>query len=177
MKKLTFLFFCIVALFLKVNAQESIKFSKVIQAEGMDKTALFVALNDWFATNYNSAQDVLQMSDKEAGVIIGKGNFDYTYGDAMHSSFDGIIKYTIKVYVKDNRYKVDLMSFNHEGKSMSVGVLSDKEVFKEKGSYKKYYNRVWVNAKEQAEQYANGIYDHTEKTVNSSAQSETDDDW
>ncbi len=30
---------------------------------------------EWIATNYNSAQDVVQLSDKENGVIICKSNF------------------------------------------------------------------------------------------------------
>ena len=62
------------------HSQNPISFSKVIQAYSIGKTDLFVAVNDWFATNYNSAKDVIQMADKEAGIISGVGIFDYSFG-------------------------------------------------------------------------------------------------
>ena len=35
---------------LNINAQENLKFEKVIQTDSISKSQLFVTINDWFAT-------------------------------------------------------------------------------------------------------------------------------
>ena len=80
MKKYILLISLITILTNNSFSQENLTFSKIIKADSVSKTELFVVINDWFASNYNSANDVIQMSDKDAGIIIGKGSLKYSYG-------------------------------------------------------------------------------------------------
>lgn len=49
-------------------------FSKVIKTDGnLSKDEIFTKVQAFFAYNYNSAKHVIQVSDKEQGLIIGKG--------------------------------------------------------------------------------------------------------
>jgi hypothetical protein len=89
-----------------LNSDKPIEFSKVIYTDSVGKEKIFVSINDWFASNFKSANDVIQMSDKEAGVIVGKGALSYSYGKMSYIGYDGFITYTIKVYIKDNRFKL-----------------------------------------------------------------------
>lgn len=119
-------------LFFHAKSQEPLAFSKVIEAENKNKTELFIKINDWFAVNYNSANDVIQMADKEAGIIVGKGNMDYSLGKFTYICYDGILNYTVKVQFKDNRFKVDISNFIHSvnpgnGQQCNLGLISINE--------------------------------------------------
>ena len=48
-------------------------YEDVVKVEGVSASDLYVRANEWFAKTFNSANAVIQMQDKEAGKIIGKG--------------------------------------------------------------------------------------------------------
>ena len=163
-------------------ATEPITFSKVIQSDNSSKTKLFVSINDWFASNYNSANEVIQMADKDEGIIIGKGSMEYSHRKISYLCYGGWIKYTIKVYIKENRYKVELTNFTHSVKSAhgaqcALGTITDAEEHTTKGWSKKANNAVWNDLKEKSNGYSNAIFmslnEHTDKN---NAQ-ESQDDW
>jgi hypothetical protein len=113
MKKI-FLLTVTIIVSLNMFCQETnLSFSKVIKTDSVGKNAIYVAVKDWLASTYKSAKDVIQMDDKEAGLLIGKGNFEYSYGGLSYACYSGYIDYSIKIQVKDNRYKVEVTSFNH----------------------------------------------------------------
>ena len=45
----------------------------------LTKDILFVRANEWFAIKFVSANDVIQMIDKDAGKIVGKGYVKVVY--------------------------------------------------------------------------------------------------
>lgn len=157
-----------------LSAQDPISFERVIRVDTVGKSMIFIAINDWFATNYNSANDVIQMTDKDAGIIIGKGSMNYYYG--RMSSYNGNIKYTIKVYVKDNRYKVILTNFRHSGLSFNLDLITDADIYATKGMYKNYHNKAWTDMKTQIEQYSNDIFKSLETKTNN-INKDNNDDW
>lgn len=53
----------------------NITFSKVIDIPNKSKDDLYLAALSYFTYNYNSADDVVQVKDKEAGTIIGRGMY------------------------------------------------------------------------------------------------------
>jgi len=167
---------------LNINAQENLKFEKVIQTDSISKSQLFVTINDWFASTYNSANDVIQMSDKEAGIIIGKGSIPYSKKGFAYQCYSGYIKYTIKVYIKDNRFKVVLTNFNHSvnvGNSplCSLGTLTTAEVYATKGGSKKYHNNAWNDMKIILEPYSNSIFESLENKTKNIKEETVGDDW
>lgn len=171
MKKLIFTSIFILSIFYS-SSQNPISFSKVIQADSIGKASLFIAVNEWFATNYNSAKDVIQMADKEAGIISGVGTFAYTFGKLSYSCYEGKLQYNIKIEVKDNRYRVELTNFvhsNNPGNSADceLGLITDAEFYTTKGINKGTQNKTWNDIKIKAEQFAADIFTSIESTINS----------
>lgn len=178
------LFFFIVMIFVSsftLIAQDNLSFSKVIQTDSVGKATIFATINEWFATTYNSANDVLQMIDKEAGIITGNGLMAYDYGDMFYGCYTGNIKYTIKVYVKDNRYKVEITNFNHSGHigtpACSLGLITNREVYTTSGMYKKSHNKIWNEIKVVAEQYSNTLFNSLENKTKKMNVENLGGDW
>lgn len=160
---------------LSVNDNTPLEFSKVLYTDSVGKVVLFSTINDWFATNFKSANDVIQMADKEAGIIIGKGTFEYSYGQKLsYICYSGYINFTIKVYVKDNRYKVEFLNFNHESvgsqyssPSCSLGLITSNSESSFNGLGKSFYNNVWIDVKEKINIKSEMIFNSLElKTKN-----------
>lgn len=102
----------------------------------LTKNELYSKTKEWFAKSFKSANDVIQMDDKEAGIIIGKGNFS-------DRKSCGIINFTLKVQVKDGRYKYWFSNFKHEEvqKGWSGGLLENE---KPDCGYFFMAKRVWI---------------------------------
>jgi len=178
MKKLLF-YLPFFILFATANAQEPLSFSKVIESPNKSKTEFFNVVNDWFAVNYNSAQDVIQMADKDAGIIIGKGAESYTLGKTMYLCYDGFINYTVKVQFKEGRCKVEINNFAHSvlpknSAGCNIGLITTAQEYKTEGMGKNIINKVWYDLKDKAEGIANHIFIEMEAKTN---KSKPDDNW
>jgi hypothetical protein len=92
-----------------------------------DAKKLYSMAIEWFATSFNNSKAVLQMQDKEAGIIVGKASItNETKGNFIISESYQKIDYTIKMYFKDGRFKYELMDFTNDG----YGVIKDGEITK-----------------------------------------------
>lgn len=106
----------------------SIQFDGVIKTDTtMDAKKLYSMAIEWFATSFNNSKAVLQMQDKEAGIIVGKSVFSIeSKGNVLMSSTYHNVDYTIKLYFKDGRFKYELSDFTNEG----YGIIKDGEITK-----------------------------------------------
>ncbi|MBL7681873.1 MAG: DUF4468 domain-containing protein [Flavipsychrobacter sp.] len=104
------------------------------------KNQLYVKANSWMAKTLNSAKEVIQMQDKEAGKLIGKAVIQVNgpingFGQPLGYDY---VYYTISIDVKDGKYRCVLSDFYHEGgthtegkavkQSTSYGSLDNKSV-------------------------------------------------
>lgn len=174
------LLFTFVFISTNIHGQENLNFEKVIQADKMSKSLIFIKVNEWFASNYSSANDVIQMAEKDEGIIIGKGNLSYNHKGYLYRCYEGYIGYTIKVYTKDNRFKVVLSNFQHtviasNTEACQLGLITTSEEFTNTGISKKYHNIVWNDIKTQSEIFSKNIFRELEEAVNDN--SFEDDDW
>lgn len=81
-----------------------------------DKGEIFSSINKWISLNYNSAQNVIQLNDKEAGNIIVKGINEAVYRNSMkefypknkHITEYSKVKFnhTIEINIKNNKFRV-----------------------------------------------------------------------
>ncbi len=161
------------------NAQEPIIFSEVVPVEGVSKEELYNRAKIWFTTSYNSANDVLQMDDKENGQIIGKAVI--TYNSSLYNAsehFDGSINYTIKVLIKDGRYKYEISNFIHRAYGRgSFGLITTQDPSPLiKGFTKKYCNKVWLEIKNQINEEVGSLIKSL-KTGTSQQSDIKNDDW
>jgi hypothetical protein len=101
-----------------VKAQDSIPlkdgklhFEEVVEVLNNSKENLYSKGKIWFVDNFKSADDVLQMDDKEAGILIGKGYRDIYVDTKIMGSIQKYKTrafYTIKIQIKEGKYKLDI---------------------------------------------------------------------
>jgi hypothetical protein len=94
-----------------------IMYREVVDQEGI-KDILYDRGASWFSSFYKSPSSVLRIQDKVNGKIEGTGRFFISYVDDQGNTRDaGIINYTIKLELKDNKYRYTLTDFNLKGAS------------------------------------------------------------
>ena len=74
------------------------------------KSELFVKANEWVAKRFNSAKDVIQMHDKEAGKLIVKAEME-SYQTPLIAGVNYYVNYTLSIDVKDNKCKMLFSDF------------------------------------------------------------------
>ena len=101
---------------------EYLSFEDVVKSDSTLKAGqLYSKGVEWFATTYKNSRSVLQMQDKESGIIIGKACFGLRIPPKgiMPSFYDDVF-YTIKIYFKDGRIKYSISQFNPEKQPMGI---------------------------------------------------------
>lgn len=91
----------------------------ITQVPGKTKDDLYVKINEWVALNFKSANNVIQMNDKEAGKIIVKGVTERTlmYKMLGKNYIPYYLNFTINFTVKDGRYRVIIDGFSAKNKT------------------------------------------------------------
>lgn len=107
-------------------------YTEVIEADGT-KDELYVRARTWFAEAFRDSKNVIQMDDKDAGVIIAKGTHEFVH--------DAWVLFTLKVQVKDGRFKYDLYGFDQEVFAYAPGV--GKKMYKYT-AYEMFYDKKGV---------------------------------
>lgn len=168
-KKLLFLFILLFSI--SSNAQDELKFFKVIQSESdADKKALYLMLRSFVSTYYHDSQKVIQMDDKDAGIIICKATSNFDSPNLMLSAYEGWLDYNLKLQARDGRVRIEVFNFFHHNKpgnqkKAQLGVLTTADVYADSGIQKKYHNKVWVILQEQAAQISNRIFNGVEEAI------------
>jgi hypothetical protein len=117
MKKLLILLLLVCNL--KSFAQKDSFEFKLIDTVNATKAELYLRARQFVALNFNDAKSVIQMDDKDAGKIICKGVMDVYIKGPMGKSSGNYIDFTINVDIKENKYRVILSNFNHDGLILS----------------------------------------------------------
>ncbi|WP_394260791.1 DUF4468 domain-containing protein [Moraxella boevrei] len=87
---------------------------QVVEIPNISKDKIYSNSKQWVAINFKSANDVIQMDDKESGVLIGKGNFNYPCKGWSCLGYDGdLVTFTVKIEVKDNKSRITFSDINH----------------------------------------------------------------
>lgn len=53
--------------------EKNVVFKKIIKVDSVDRDKLFNLIIQYFTFNYNNGENVIQIQDKDLGVIVGKG--------------------------------------------------------------------------------------------------------
>ncbi len=81
--------------------------SKVFDFESYPKDKLYSFVKVYFAEIFKSSNDVIQLDDKENGIILGKGITHFNVRSGKYD-FKCKMSFTLKVLVKDNKCKIDV---------------------------------------------------------------------
>lgn len=90
-----------------LDKNNSITRVTVIDSIPKTKEQIYVTVNDWFARSFNDGKSVIQLNDKEAGCIIGKGhiaNMGNTLSFASNADISADV--IIRVDMKDARMRI-----------------------------------------------------------------------
>lgn len=92
-----------------------ITYSEVVETPGVSKNELYVRANTWFTRTFKSAKSVLELQDKEAGKLIGKGLLPVIIKVPILGATDaGTVATTITILCKDGKYKYVIDNLSHE---------------------------------------------------------------
>jgi len=182
MKKLIMTFTIMVVVIFGLCGQEPLTYTEVVQVDSISQNELYNRAKLWFATIYNSSNDVIQVDNKEGGEFIGKAILKYIPN--IHSGNEqtkGNIKYTIKIFVKEGRYKYIITDFihdpygNHFGKSSMGLITTEKDCPKPKPMAKGWSNKVWADIKTQIETNMISLIANLKESMSKTTESKNDD--
>lgn len=159
MKKSTTIIEVLLFLFtFSAYGQTPLTYTEVVKVDSVYKNELYKRAKLWFVETYNSSKDVLQLDSKEDGILIGKALMEYNPKVFSRSGLTkGNIKYTIKVFVKEGRYKYKITDFVHDpdgnqyGKSSMGLITTEEDCPNPIPMAKKWSNKVWKDIKSQIE--------------------------
>ena len=166
MKKTIILFFLITV---STYSQEPLEYDNIIEVNSIEKDKLFEILNDWTAIIFNSANDVIQLSDKDNGKLIIKGVKNYSLGRSLYNCYDGFISFTLRIVVKDNKYRITILQLKHNSMNnnvCSLGLITTAELFKPKGFAKREKNKIWKDLKVKSSELNKSILNSIKEKIN-----------
>jgi hypothetical protein len=162
--------------FLLINAmialgQEPLSFSKVIKTDSVGRSMLYNNIKDWFVSSFNDAKAVIQIENKEDGIITGKAKERYSTNNLFCNCSDGYIDYLIKIMIKDNRYEVEVTNFTHSvgrGQSVSceLGLITTASIEQIKGNAG-CNKKIWADLQDVCKSLANTIFISLEQKTKS----------
>lgn len=98
-----------------------LNFTAVIKVDStIKKEELFSRARIWFSQAFTDSKAVLDVQDKESGELVGNGTIKAIGSNGNYSYAYGYVSFSIKVLVKDGRYKYILSDFYHKSDETNV---------------------------------------------------------
>ena len=94
----------------KIDNNNNIYVQDVLECEGKDKEQVYFLIRSYFITTYNDANRVVQLEDKENGILIGKGCYSNIQCDEMLFGLSAkqTFWHIVKCEIRDNRVRVTI---------------------------------------------------------------------
>ena len=157
------------------------EFTDVVKVDSVSSLELYNRGNVWFATTYKSSTDVIQLEDKEAGVIIGKAIMPFKPSISLAEKATGSVSYTVKLYFKEGRYKVEIVDFVHKPYSSSkdaitCGVITNAVDCPVPNAAEAINVKLaWIDLKKKTQELAEGLIQELNKEMLKPVESSSDD--
>lgn len=144
----------------------------IFEVKDKTKSEIFSSINKWIAIHYNSAKNVIQMSDLEAGTIIVKGINSINYKNPNYIVYTNTKEYLkmdvnhlLEINIKDHKFRIvytltdvdkqpinatvipELLGFylsNLDISHISLIGISDEMVLKYSNNIEKLLKMAWV---------------------------------
>jgi uncharacterized protein (DUF2344 family) len=85
---------------------DMVVYSDVVKVDSVGANGLYNRAKKWIALRYKSANNVIQLDNKEDKILIGKGNFSINY-----YTRNPVIGHTIQIEAREGRYKYTISNF------------------------------------------------------------------
>ncbi len=145
---LTVLFGCAPTNFVPIP--QEIQSLSYIDQHGKSKNDAYVSAHAWVAKNFVSANDVIQMQDKEAGRIIIKATCNVTYWVDPISGipYQWPTRYSLSLEFKDKKMKTEFTTVADRG-----GAMPEKAVPLLKAEYEKIHSQLLSEVASKASEF------------------------
>jgi hypothetical protein len=111
------------------------------------KETLYLNGVEWVGKHFASASKVIQIADKDAGLLLVKGSFNYQAPGNILSGVDTrLISFMLKLSFKDGRYKIEMSDFRDE----ALGLITDAD-YQDEPTLKKTMQKQWKAAQQQTQ--------------------------
>lgn len=109
---------------IQLDQNNCLTYVQVIEAGNQTKEQLYVLVNYWVTQQFNDANSVIQLNDKESGTIIVQGYCENiaSYGGAAATYYVSI-KPTIKVDIKPGKVRVTESIQYYDVKRVDGGIM------------------------------------------------------
>lgn len=98
-----------------------IDYSEVVNVDGAKQNELHSRAKLWFADTFRSSTNVIQLDDTENGIILGKGSVARKDKSSVLTWH-----FTLKIQMKDGKYKVEIYNIDYNYYSPSVRIGSSR---------------------------------------------------
>jgi hypothetical protein len=125
-----------------VNSQDSLLFetfplvdgkvnyTRIIEADSINKEALFLKIKDWATQNYRSQKITLDAEDKDGGFLAYKGYLPakliYSGGIMKGKPYDVDVYHTLRFYIKNGKAKIVFTDLETKSHDLASAFISDK---------------------------------------------------
>jgi hypothetical protein len=148
-------------------------YTNVIKVDGVTKDQLYNRAKIFFVKNYKSANDVIQLDDKETGQIVGKGIIKVIHNtELIGGPFEAKFSHTLSVTVKDGRYKYEFTNLVELGSFTTMGKTPDRPIEDIVFSKRNYYQTLVIDAHGEFSQFIQSLIDEMNKKSDNEK-----DDW
>lgn len=90
-----------------LDKHNAVSHSIVYNVPGKNKNEIYVEVNNWFVHSFGSGKSVIQLNDKEAGCVIGKGYVDALGSNSgFFNKSDAAAWVILRVDIKDEKVRV-----------------------------------------------------------------------
>ena len=125
--KVKFLLCAMIFIIPKISISQEIKpltFDSTITVDSVKKDMLYQRARLWFTNYFNNSKAVIEIDDKEGGLISGKGILmSYCTYRLMGQHTDELnLRFTITIYLKDNKYKYLINNITTDAVKKSDGI-------------------------------------------------------
>jgi hypothetical protein len=106
-----------------LDKNNAITRTTIVDSPNKTKNEIYIEVNNWFVHSFNSGKSVIQLNEKESGVIIGKG---YLNNIATHTSMttNSILDawVIIRVDIKEDKFRV-MATVQEYDLEMGAGII------------------------------------------------------
>lgn len=103
-----------------VDDNKNVTITKVIEIDGLTKDEGYLRALSYFTYNYGNRESVIQIQDKEKGLIIGKGVYKKVHVGVGLSVTEIDLWHIIRVDIKDNKARVFITLTEYNAKTTST---------------------------------------------------------
>lgn len=108
------------------SASGRAEYSEVIEIDSVSKGVIYANSLDWLNSTYKNSKSVIQSTDKEEGIILGKAVTSMlVYNNMGFKKDGGHFSYNITIYCKDNKVKISIASITYNKGEIALSSGAD----------------------------------------------------